>query len=59
MTRLQEFPDASEADTFERRWDAWQQRGRNRETRMRARFRLGFGALVLVAAAGVWLVLRG
>ncbi len=33
---LQDVSDASEAETFERRWNAWQERGRVREIRTRA-----------------------
>jgi len=58
MTRLQESPDSSQADTFEQRWEAWQERGRARERRARGRLRLGIAALIFLVASGtLWLVL--
>jgi hypothetical protein len=57
MTRLQESPDSSQADTFEQRWQAWQARGRAREQRTRGRLRFSVAALILfVASATLWLV---
>lgn len=65
MTSLQASsppPDDPRDDSLDRRWDAWMEKGRARETRTRMSLRAAIAAVVIIVVAGAvwaWLASRG
>lgn len=60
MTRLEVPSSPPGADTFEERWEAWQEKGRVSDAKTRVRSRAVFAVLVFtLGVVSLWMVTGG